>query len=290
MGNYECLCKDKVPDDEKTEAVAFPDTFEGHIERNVQMIKRRQKADLKSTTFQDFVKKRGGTSIEVDETGIINKASLIRLNSYRDEWVYIQLHKEWEDNLILRRKNLDNCVKYADIWRKDIEKTKAAMKAATKSVLDHFNVSSEDYTQSMNEVEGMHVDSVRASIIWKYYPLTTPVKPEILTADEILEILDSLYKLAFSDENLPKLRYSLRKGTLDEKNELVIQWLGDYLWRDKHIRLEDFTLNFTNPDISQESDVREAWERFDNLLSKIPTEPSPLSNPYRKDFPSPTIT
>jgi len=282
MGNMECGCRGSEEKAEKS----FPSTFEGEIARHVSMIKSRLKENIKAANFEEFINKRGSINIE-KEYGMLTQETLTLLHSYKDEWVYLRLREHWKETIQLRRKNLDNFNKYAELYRLDIDKTAEATTTATKALLKYHGISSEQYSRSLNEQANAQVDSIRGALIWKYYSIKTGDVPKVFSIDELLDVIDCQMTIANnSEEKLRQLKFALKTGKPEEKNELAIVWVGDMMWNEDQIKMEDYILNLTNPAVIKNLKIQAAKGNLNTLLYDIQSDPVPLTNPYRKDFPN----
>jgi len=71
---------------------------------------------------------------------------------------------------------------------------------------------------------------------------------------------------------------------MKKKNELAMIWLGDMMWNEEKIKLEDYILNLANIDVLKNEKIIAATSTLDDLINGILSNPIPLSNPYKKEI------
>jgi hypothetical protein len=264
MGNMETFCGPRS----KSEFGATIGGFEDEIARNASIVKERQNANLTAKSFQEFMTKRGKIQI-VEESEVLSSDTIRSIHNYREEWTYINLHLDWQYSIKLRRKNLDNIPKYAELFMNDIDRTLDMTNYALEEILTYHSVEEEEYARSLGEHgDKVLMDTLIAAYIWRYYDFKSGDCPKVLSKDKFIYALNVQIRIADRSEViLKKLRSTIRAPrNLRDRNDLIQLWLGEEMMKETMIRWEDYLLTSLNRELISDPQVAKS---MDSLKSTI---------------------
>jgi hypothetical protein len=233
--------------------------FEDIVHKNMEGVAKMQGLKTKPKTFAEFMNVVG--KIEVKrEKGSLTVQTLRLINSYRDQWVFIQLEDEWTKALKERRENLNNITNYMKIYNEDMKIYDEHLAKATESLLKEHGIKEDEYMEAIVANLSMIVENGIADTIWSYWAFKNSGQPKILSKSDYLKGYKTM--LSILSKSKDKLKPMLPNMESDDektallKQELLNTWLIESAGKEAGIKPEDFLLAMLDARRLEDSEVR----------------------------------